>query len=34
MEPDLIVYPILERALPALDNLTEVSLRVVMPGSY
>jgi len=23
MEPDLILYPILERALPALDNLTE-----------
>ena len=25
MEPSLILYPILERALPALDNLTEVS---------
>ena len=23
MEPDLILYPILERAVPALENLTE-----------
>ena len=27
MEPDLIVHPILERAVPALENLTEVSTR-------
>ena len=31
MEPDLILYPILERAVPALENLTEVSyIRSVM----
>lgn len=24
MEPDLILYPILERAVPALENVTEV----------
>lgn len=28
MEPDLILYPIMERALPSLESLVEVSVCV------
>jgi hypothetical protein len=34
MEPDLILHPILERAVPSLEALVEVSLKVFTVDSF